>query len=135
MREQNLIDELNRFDADERFALEKCGYSPDDKLEGKQKEIFEYERKSLREKIAVNLYNIKNWNKSNLSGVPPRFADTSFFNFECRNESEKSCFEKAVAFSNIMKKEGGLLMTRAKGTGTVGGKEAAEGEGMGEINA
>ncbi|MCI6257720.1 MAG: hypothetical protein MR694_01260 [Spirochaetia bacterium] len=50
MREQNLIDELNRFDADERFALEKYGYSPDDKLEGKQKEIFEYERKSLREK-------------------------------------------------------------------------------------
>lgn len=135
MREQNLIDELNRFDADERFALEKCGYSPDDKLEGKQKEIFEYERKSLREKIAVNLYNIKNWNKSNLSGVPPRFADTSFFNFECRNESEKKCFEKAVAFSNIMKKEGGLLMTRAKGSRTVGGKEAAEGERMGEINA
>ena len=41
MREQNLIDELKRFDADERFALEKCGYSPDDKLEGRQKEIFE----------------------------------------------------------------------------------------------
>ena len=34
MREQNLIDELNRFDTDDRFALEKCGYSPDHKLEG-----------------------------------------------------------------------------------------------------
>ena len=34
-----------------------------------------------------------------------------------------------------MKNEGVLLMTRAKGTGTVGGKEAAEGERMGEINA
>ena len=76
MREQNLIDELNRFDADERFALEKCGYSPDNKLEGRQKDIFEYERKSVREKITTNLSNIKNWNKSNLSGVPPRFAET-----------------------------------------------------------
>lgn len=79
MREQNLIDELNRFDTDERFALEKCGYSPDDKLEGRQKEIFEYKRKSLREKIAANLYNIKNWNKSNSSGVPPRFSECSLF--------------------------------------------------------
>ena len=67
MREQNLIDELKRFDADERFALEKCGYSPDDKLEGRQKEIFEYERKSVREKITTNLSNIKNWNKINQS--------------------------------------------------------------------
>ena len=90
MREQNLIDELKRFDADERFALEKCGYSPDDKLEGRQKEIFEYERKSVREKITTNLSNIKNWNKSNLSGVPPRFAECSFFNFECRTELMKN---------------------------------------------
>ena len=101
MREQNLIDELNRFDADERFALEKSGYSPDDKLEGRKKEIFEYERKSLREKIAVNLYNIKNWNKSNLSGVPPRFADTSFFNFECRNESAKIVSKKSLRFRTL----------------------------------
>lgn len=117
MREQNLIDELKRFDADEKYALEKCGYSPDDKLEGRQKEIFEYERKSLREKIAANLSNIKNWNKDNSSGVPPRFADTSFFNFECRNENEKYCFEKVVAFSDREKNEGVLLLTGAKGTG------------------
>lgn len=96
MREQYFIDELNRFDTDERFALEKCGYSPDDKLEGRQKEIFEYERKSLREKIAANLYNIKNWNKSNLSGVPPRFSECSFFNFECRTETEKKHLSEGV---------------------------------------
>lgn len=95
MREQNLIDELNRFDTDERFALEKCGYSPDDKLEGRQKEIFEYERKSLHEKIAANLSNIKNWNKSNSSGVQPRFSECFFFNFECRKECEKKMFQKS----------------------------------------
>lgn len=117
MREQNLIDELKRFDTDERFALEKCGYSPDDKLEGRQKEIFEYERKSLREKIAANLYNIKNWNKSNSSGIPPRFVECSFFNFECRNETEKSIFQKVCNFVSLEHNEGVLLMTGAKGTG------------------
>lgn len=117
MREQNLIDELNRFDTDERFALEKCGYSPDDKLEGRQKKIFEYERKSLREKIAANLYNIKNWNKSNSSGVPPRFSECSFFNFECRKEYEKKCFKKVVEFSSRENNEGVLLMTGTKETG------------------
>lgn len=117
MREQKLIDELNRFDTNERFALERCGYSPDDKLEGRQKEIFEYERKSLREKIAANLSNIKNWNKSNSSGVPPRFAEYSFFNFECRKECEKKCFKKVVEFSSRENNEGVLLMTGAKGTG------------------
>ena len=117
MREQNLIDELNRFDTDERFALEKCGYSPDDKLEGRQKEIFEYERKSLREKIAANLSNIKNWNKSNLSGVPPRFAECSFFNFECRTETEKSIYQKVCNFVSQEGNEGVLLMSGTKGTG------------------
>lgn len=117
MREQNIIDELKRFDADERFALEKCGYSPDDKLEGRQKEIFEYERKSLREKIAANLFNIKKWNKSNSSGVPPRFAECSFFNFECRSENEKHIFQKVYNFVSQEHNEGVLLMTGAKGTG------------------
>ena len=117
MREQNLIDELNRFDTDERFALEKCGYSPDDKLEGRQKEIFEYERKSLREKIAANLSNIKNWNKSNSSGVPPRFSESSFFNFECRTETEKSIYQKVCNFVSQEGNEGVLLMTGTKGTG------------------
>lgn len=117
MREQKLIDELNRFDMDERFALEKCGYSPDDKLEGRQKEIFEYERKSLREKIAANLSNIKNWNKSNSSGVPPRFSECSFFNFECRTETEKSIYQKVCNFVSQEGNEGVLLMTGAKGTG------------------
>lgn len=117
MREQNLIDESNRFDTDERFALEKCGYSPDDKLEGRQKKIFEYERKAVREKIAANLYNIKNWNKSNSSGVPPRFAGCSFFNFECRTETEKSIYQKVCNFVSQEGNEGVLLMTGAKGTG------------------
>lgn len=114
VREQNLIDELKRFDTDERFALEKCGYSPDDKLEGRQKEIFEYERKSVREKIAANLFNIKNWNKSNSSGVPPRFAECSFFNFECRTETEKSIFQKVCNFVTQEDNEGVLLMTGPK---------------------
>lgn len=96
--------------------MEKCGYSPDDKLEGRQKKIFEYERKSLREKIAANLYNIKNWNKSNSSGVPPRFAECSFFNFECRNETEKSIFQKVCNFVSLEHNEGVLLMTGAKNT-------------------
>ena len=112
-----MFDELNRFDTDERFALEKCGYSPDDKLEGRQKKIFEYERKSLREKIAANLYNIKNWNKSNSSGVPPRFAECSFFNFECRTETEKSIYQKVCNFVSQEGNEGVLLMTGVKGTG------------------
>lgn len=114
MREQNLIDELKRFDTDERFALEKCEYSPDDKLEGRQKEIFEYERKAVREKITTNLSNIKNWNKSNLSGVPPRFAECSFFNFECRTETEKSIFQKVCNFVSQEDNEGVLLMTGPK---------------------
>lgn len=117
MREQNLIDELNRFDADERFALEKCGYSPDDKLEGRQKEIFEYERKSIREKITTNLSNIKNWNKSNSSGVPPRFSECSFFNFECRTETVKSIYQKVCNFVSQEGNEEVLLMTGTKGTG------------------
>ena len=50
MREQNLIDELKRFDTDERFALEKCEYSPDDKLEGRQKEIFDTKEKLSEKK-------------------------------------------------------------------------------------
>lgn len=117
MREQKLIDELNRFDTDERFALEKCGYSPDDKLEGRQKEIFEYERKSVREKITTNLSNIKNWNKSNSSGIPPRFAECSFFNFECRTETEKNIYQKVCNFVSQDHNEGVLLLTGAKGTG------------------
>lgn len=96
MREQYFIDVLNRFDADERFALEKCGYSPDDKLEGRQKEIFEYERKSLHEKIAANLSNIKNWNKSNSSGVPPRFAECPFSTLNAGPRLKKTFFRKYV---------------------------------------
>lgn len=96
MREQNLIDESNRFDTDERFALEKCGYSPDDKLEGRQKEIFEYERKSLREKIAANLSNIKNWNKSNSSGVPPRFAECPFSTLNAGPRLKKAFIRRCV---------------------------------------
>ena len=117
MREQNLINELKRFDADERFALEKCGYSPDDKLEGRQKEIFEYEKKAVREKLTTNLSNIKNWNKSNSSGVPPRFAECSFFNFECRTATEKNISQKVCDFVSQENNEGVLLMTGAKGTG------------------
>ena len=117
MKEQNLIDELKRFDTDESDIRKKCGYPAEGELSDYEQAVLDYEKNSEREKITKPLHLIQRWNHGIASGVPPRFADTSFFNFECRNENEKYCFEKVVAFSDREKNDGVLLMTGTKGTG------------------
>lgn len=82
-----------------------------------KKRFLSTKEKVYVKKIATNLFNIKNWNKSNSSGVPPRFAECSFFNFECRTETEKSIYQKVCNFVSQEGNEGVLLMTGVKETG------------------
>lgn len=117
MREQKLIDELNRLDTDESYIRIKCGYPIEGELSEYEQAVLEYEKNIEREKITTPLNSIQKWNHRISSGVPSRFAECSFFNFECRTENEKSIFQKVCDFVSQEHNEGVLLMIGPKGTG------------------
>ena len=117
MREQNLIDELNRFDTDEIYARELCDFPTKGELTVHDKAVLEHDKIPIRERIVNELHLIQKWNHKKESGVPPRFSECSFFNFECRTETEKSIYQKVCNFVSQEGNEGVLLMTGAKGTG------------------
>ena len=117
MREQKLIDELKRFDTDEIYVRELCGFPTEGELTAHDKAILEHDKIPVRKRIEEELHLLQKWNHKKESGVPSRFAEASFFNFECRTENEKFCFEKVVEFTERENNDGVLLMTGAKGTG------------------
>lgn len=117
MREQKLIDELKQLDTDESYIRIRCGYPIEGELSEYEQAVLEYEKNIEREKITTPLNSIQKWNHKKESGVPPRFAEASFFNFECRNEVEKNCFQKVLEFSERENNDGVLLMCGPKGTG------------------
>lgn len=117
MREQNLIDELKRFDTDEIYARELCDFPTKVELTVHDKVVLEHDKIPIRERIVNELHLIQKWNHKKESGVLPRFAECSFFNFECRTENEKHIFQKVCDFVSQEHNEGVLLMTGAKGTG------------------
>ena len=117
MREQYFIDVLNRFDTDEIYARELCDFPTKGELTVHDKAVLEHDKIPIRERIVNELHLIQKWNHKKESGVPPRFAECSFFNFECRTENEKHIFQKVCDFVNQEHNEGVLLMTGAKGTG------------------
>lgn len=117
MREQKLIDELKRLDTDESYIRIKCGYPIEGELSEYEQAVLEYEKNIEREKITTPLNSIQKWNHRISSGVPSRFAECSFFNFECRTENEKSIFQNVCDFVSQEHNEGVLLMTGPKGTG------------------
>lgn len=117
MREQKLIDELKRIDNDESYIREKCGYPLESELSDYEQAVLNYEKNIEREQITMPLNSIQKWNHKKESGVPSRFAEASFFNFECRTENEKVCFDKVIEFTSRENNDGVLLMTGAKGTG------------------
>lgn len=117
MREQNLIDELKRFDADEIYARELCDFPTKGELTVHDKAVLEHDKIPIRERIVNELHLIQKWNHKKESGVPPRFSECFFFNFECRTETEKSIYQKVCNFVSQEGNEGVLLMTGVKGTG------------------
>ena len=117
MREQKLIDELKRFDTDEIYARELCDFPTEGELTVHDRAVLEHDKIPIRKRIVEELSLIQKWNYKKESGVPQRFSECSFFNFECRNEVEKNCFEKVVEFACRENNDGVLLMTGPKGTG------------------
>ena len=117
MREQYLIDVLNRFDTDEIYARELCDFPTEGELTVHDRAVLEHDKISIRKRIVEEIHLTQKWNHKKESGVPPRFADCSFFNFECRTEIEKSIFQKVCDFVSQEHNEGVLLMTGEKGTG------------------
>lgn len=117
MREQYLIDVLNRFDTDEIYARELCDFPTEGELTVHDRAVLEHDKIPIRKRIVEEIHLTQKWNHKKESGVPPRFAECSFFNFECRTEIEKSIFQKVCDFVSQEHNEGVLLMTGPKGTG------------------
>ena len=117
MREQKLIDELKRFDTDEIYARELCDFPTEGELTVHDRAVLEHDKIPIRKRIVDEIHFTQKWNHKKESGVPPRFAECSFFNFECRTENEKSIFQKVCDFVSQEHNEGVLLMTGPKGTG------------------
>jgi len=117
MREQYLIDVLNRFDTDEIYARELCDFPTEGELTVHDRAVLEHDKTPIRKRIIDEIHLTQKWNHKKESGVPPRFAECSFFNFKCRTENEKSIFQKVCDFVSQEHNEGVLLMTGSKGTG------------------
>ena len=117
MREQYLIDVLNRFDTDEIYARKLCDFPTVGELTVHDRAVLEHDKIPIRKRIVDEIHLTQKWNHKKESGVPPRFPECSFFNFECRTENEKSIFQKVCDFVSQEHNEGVLLMTGAKGTG------------------
>lgn len=117
MREQYLIDVLNRFDTDEIYARELCDFPTVGELTVHDRAVLEHDKIPIRKRIVDEIHLTQKWNHKKESGVPPRFAECSFFNFESRTENEKSILHKVCDFVSQEHNDGVLLMTGAKGTG------------------
>mgnify|MGYP004448808111 CR=1 FL=1 len=117
MKEQKLIDELNRFDSDESYARRLCEVPAEGELCEQDLRYFECAKKEVREGIVKKLFYVQRWNKNPSSGVPARFSDASFFNFKCSSGQEQERLEKVIRFVEKENNDGILLMTGSKGTG------------------
>lgn len=103
MREQNIIDELNRFDTDERYALEKYGYSAEGELSDYEQAVLDYEKNSERKKITKPLHLIQRWNHCIASGVPPRFAIHLFSISNAEMKMKNTVSKKWLRFRTVRK--------------------------------
>jgi len=117
LNEENLINQLNRFDTDERFAREKCELPGEGELTNNDKYYFQRTAPEVRKEIVNRLNKIKNWNKEKESGVPRRFSEASFFNYKYSNEREENILKTVIGFVEKKDNEGVLLLTGSKGNG------------------
>jgi len=115
--EQKLIDDLNRFENDEIFAREKCELPTEGKLEPHDQNYFEIEKPNVEKKMKDELRKVQEWNKSVLSNVPLRFSESSFFNYECKTDTDKKVLNSVIKFVETEKNEGVLILTGKRGTG------------------
>lgn len=117
LQEQKLIADLNRIKNDEIYARKLCELPTEGKLDPIDQKYFENERPALENRIKEELQKIRGWNKSESSNVPLRFAEVSFFNFECRTESDKKNLDSVLKFVETENNEGVLILTGKRGTG------------------
>lgn len=115
--EQKLIDELKRFETDEHYAREKCELPAEGKLDPVDQNYYESEKPKVHDKMKEELRKVQGWNKSLLSNVPLRFSEVSFFNFECKTESDKKNLDSVIKFVERKNNEGVLILTGKRGTG------------------
>lgn len=117
LQEQKLLADLNRIETDEIYARKLCELPTEGKLDPFDQKYFENERPALENRMKEELQKIRGWNKSESSNVPLRFSEVSFFNFECKTESDKKNLDSVIKFVERKNNEGVLILTGKRGTG------------------
>lgn len=117
MKEKELLNHYNKICNDALYARKIMGLPTEGKLAEMDVLYFEKVLPDIKEDALKKLRKYQNWNKGQESGVPLRYQDCSFDNFECRTSIEKGRKEKVIQFIEKDKNDGVLLMTGSKGTG------------------
>lgn len=112
MIELELINELEKIKTDDAYARKTLELSNQE-----NQKIFDGYRKAKISELNALIEKYKTWNKSSESGVPIRFHECSFDNFECHDTAEKNRKQKVIDFIEWKNNDGVLLMTGDKGTG------------------
>lgn len=117
MKEDELRNEYNRIMNDKLYARKLLGFSTDEALMEHEKFCFEHEFKEFSAKALAAVHKYETWNHTEKSGVPLRFADSSFYNYEPRNEEEQNAKDKIISFVERQDNDGVLILAGSKGTG------------------
>lgn len=112
MKELELINKLEKIKNDDEYARKALGLSDQD-----TQHIFDIYRNEEIEELQTSIGKYKSWNKSSESGVPLRFHECCFENFECHNQVEEKRKKTVIDFVERENNDGVLLMTGDKGTG------------------
>ena len=112
MREKELRSELEKIQNDEVYARKALELSEED-----TDFIFETYKNERIEKLKEQIDKYENWNMQKESGVPLRFQNCWFDNFECRTQADEKRKNAVISFVERENNDGVLLMTGSKGTG------------------
>lgn len=112
MKELELINELEKLKNDDVYARKALGLSDLD-----TQSIFNSYKNERISVLQEAIGKYKSWNKTSESGVPLRFHECCFENFECHNQVEEKRKKTVIDFVERENNDGVLLMTGDKGTG------------------
>lgn len=112
MKEIDLINELEKIENDDVYVRKALELSDQD-----SQNTVEFYKKERIDLLQNSIAKYKTWNKSAESGVPLRFHECSFDNFECHSQIENNRKQTVIDFVERENNDGVLLMTGDKGTG------------------
>jgi DNA replication protein DnaC len=117
LKEKELLNHYNNICNDMLYARKVMGLPIEGELDDRDEWYFERCYEQIKEEARRELLKYQTWTKSKESGVPLRYQNCCFNNFECRNSEEEKRKAKVIQFIEKNDNDGVLLMTGSRGTG------------------